>query len=366
MRRFAGALAFALCVAGGGEGPAPEPAPTTPVVPAAPAAGVDPAKLPELLARMNRGLAALERYDYGLATEEFRAAVAAAPGFYPAQFNLAIALLNNQKEPELTETALRAAAALAPKEAGPRLVLGILLSQGVSPPRNEAAEAEFRAAVALAPNDADAHHRLGMALKTLGRPADAEAEFTKALEINPFLGAALYQRGLNRILLEREADGKADLARFQEMEIAKRVDAREISYGFMGPLADAVRDLDPWLPPAPAPHSSAVRFEEVQEAFDDPKDPGGTIAVADLDGDGALDLVFGGFAPSWRRNLGGWKFGPEASLDRSRGDVRYDLCVADLDSDGRLDVALGGGAFVYGAGSADAAIRPAPAGSLGG
>src|SRR5687767_15251754 len=31
MRRFAGALAFALCVAGCGEDPAPEPAPTTPV-----------------------------------------------------------------------------------------------------------------------------------------------------------------------------------------------------------------------------------------------------------------------------------------------------------------------------------------------
>ena len=356
MRRFAGALAFALCVSGCGEEKAPAPPPA--VAPAAPAPGVDPARLPELLARMNRGLAALERYDYGLAAEELKAAVAAAPGFYPAQFNLAIALLNNQKEPELTEKALRAAAALAPKEAAPRFVLGILLSQGVSPPRNEAAEAEFRAAVGLAPGDADAHHRLGMAVKTLGRPADAEASFTKALEINPFLGAALYQRGLNRILLERDADGKADLARFQEMEVGKRVDAREISYGSMGPLADAVRDLEPWLPPAAPPHSSAVRFEEVPSAMDDATDPGGTIAVADMDGDGLLDLVFGGKRPRWRQNEGGFKFGAGRELPLGEsGSPDHDLCIADFDSDGNLDAAIRETGIVLGAGAAKPDVR---------
>jgi Tfp pilus assembly protein PilF len=335
----------------------PKPAP-----PAAKAGPLDPARIPELLGHMNRGLAALERYDYGGASESYRRAVDLAPGFYPAQFNYAVSLVNNQKDPVAAEAALRAAVALSPKEAGARFLLGILLTQGVSPPRTAEAEKEFRAASELAPDDADCHYRLGVVMKEMDRAKEAEAAFTRAIELNPFLGAARYQRGLNRRGLDMEAEATADLNEFRAMEQARRVDSREISYGFMGPLGSAVRDLDRWLPPAPPLEGASVRYVEVEGAVDDATDTGGTIAVADLDGDGPPDLVFAG---GWRRNLGGWKFGPATAFpqppEKSGSlDAGPDVCVADFDADGRLDVAVERGGIVLGAASDRRAVVSHP------
>jgi len=330
--------------------PAPAPAPPPPAV------GVNPAKVTALLAHMNRGLAHLERYDYGAAAEELRRAVAVAPGFYPAQFDLGVALVNIQKDPGGAEKALRAAAVLAPREAAPHYMLGMLLTQGVSPPRTKEAEEEFRRAGELAPEDADCHHRLGLSMKEQGRASDAEKEFSRALELNPFLGAALYQRGLNRLSLDREEEGMADLMRFRDLERAGSVDGRDIAYGLMGPLGNAVRDLGPWLPPAAPEPPHAVAFVPMEGVLEDAKDPGGTIAVADLDDDGVLDLVLGGRTPGWREGQGAWKFGPFGALpalgSKSFGnDGGVDLAVADFDSDGHLDVAVEKGGVVMHAAS---------------
>src|SRR5258706_1509544 len=300
-------VAAALLLAGCNGDEAPPKAPLPPPVPAAPPGpeAIDRAKTPALVGHMNRGLDFLERYDYAGAAASFRKAAELVPGFYPAQFDYAISLVNDQKDPAAAEKALRAAAALAPKEAAPRYMLGILLTQGVSPPRTKEAEEEFRAASALAPEDADCHHRLAMTLKEQDHLQEAEKEFSAAVDLNPYLGAALYQRGINRFQIGREAEAKTDLEKFQVMDRAKSVDSREISYGFMGPLGNAVRDLDRWLPPAPEVEGAAVRFVEVEGALEDATDPGGTIAVADLDGDGLQDLVFGGKSAGLPWNLGG-------------------------------------------------------------
>ena len=180
--------------------------------------------------------------------------------------------------------------------------------------------------------------------------AVVEEEGVVVVKVSDFGLAKVQDAGIDSLTTSGALLGTPHYMSPEQAENAKRVDAREISYGFMGPLADAVRDLDPWLPPLEPPHSSAVRFEEVPEPFDDATDPGGTIAIADLDGDGGLDLAFGGLGAGWRRNLGGWKFAPivrfpveisDSPLKSGMGPGE-DLAAADLDSSGTLDVALAG------------------------
>ncbi len=359
-------LAFAGC--GGEDAPAPAPPPVVAPAPVPPR-GVDGSNEAAVLARMNRGIAHLERYDYGSATEELRAAVALAPGFYPAQLNLGIALLNLQKEPAATEAALRAAAALEPKEAPPRFLLGMHLAHGVSPPRAAEALREFAAAAERAPDDPDAHLRRGMLLREARDDVAAEEAFTRALDLAPHLGAALNQRGLLRRALGREEEGLADLRRFGEMKKADAVDQREVAYGHMGRLADALKDLSRWLPPPKPVEGAAVRFEPVRDALDDDRLADGRVAVADLDGDGVLDLVVSGGAPvrvaGWRRGLGGWKFGPLAPFAAGDGGTPPgDVAVGDLDGDGALDVVVDRRGVVLGAGGA--APRFVPLAAAGG
>jgi len=65
--------------------------------------------------------------------------------------------------------------------------------------------------------------------------------------------------------------------------------------------------------------------------------------LADLDGDGRLDVLVGGvLAVSWHRNQGGGSFGPRQLIDDQAFSTR-DVLAADLDGDGDLD-ALGASA----------------------
>jgi Tfp pilus assembly protein PilF len=361
-------LAAALVTGCGDDDPVvPNPAPPPIAAGAGSAAPLDAATVSRLLASMNRGLSHLERYDYGSSMAEFRAATVTAPGFYPGWFNLGVSLANLQKHPEEAEAALRRAMALEPLEAAPHFMLGMHFLHGVSPPRSAEALQAFATAARLAPRDADSHLRHGLLMKETGDMEGAEAAFTRALTLNPHLGVALYQRGQNRLRLGREDDGMADLERFRVMEQADRTDERDISYGFMGSLGAAITDLERWLPPAPPVESAPVLFTEATGTLDDATDPGGAMALADLDGDGLFDLVAASAQGAfWSRNLGAWKFGPRHPLPAPvavEGLRPGDMAVADLDSDGALDVVLGGWGIVYAAGgeSVRAVAHPAPA-----
>ncbi len=76
------------------------------------------------------------------------------------------------------------------------------------------------------------------------------------------------------------------------------------------------------------------------------------LRVGDLDGDGDLDVVSastGSFDLGWQPNLGGGVFGPRQILGSSFGGTVFGgfsfIDLADLDGDGDLDIALGTGSL---------------------
>jgi len=120
-------------------------------------------------------------------------------------------------------------------------------------------------------------------------------------------------------------------------------------------LADLDGDGDLDLAVAQLDHASAVLLNDgtgtfaVQgpACFTSDVLPSSSVVAGDLDGDGDIDLVFGGCERSGlprqsriMRNLGGGCFLQEV-LDMVDEDVRA-AAIGDLDGDGDLDVAFGG------------------------
>ncbi|MBI4606314.1 MAG: VCBS repeat-containing protein [Planctomycetes bacterium] len=88
---------------------------------------------------------------------------------------------------------------------------------------------------------------------------------------------------------------------------------------------------------------------------------GSSLALADFDGDGALDLAAAGRALEVRRGSGRGSFEAAAAL-RFEGD-RYDLAAGDLDGDGDPDLAVSGSrllVFLRAAGGTFAPPRAQP------
>src|SRR6266511_4167998 len=66
-------------------------------------AAPDDRTLEKILSHHNRAVSLMEQYDPAKAIEEFRQVVRLLPRWTPGRVNLAIALLNSQKEKDLQE-----------------------------------------------------------------------------------------------------------------------------------------------------------------------------------------------------------------------------------------------------------------------
>jgi Tfp pilus assembly protein PilF len=303
---------------------------------------------------MNRGLGFMDQHDNGAAAKELKRATAAAPRFYPAQFDLGLALTNLREDPRGAEEALRAAIALEPGEPAPWFVLGFLLSRVQQVPRITESVEAFRRAVLLAPRDPDARLGLGVTLAATDRPEEGVREIEEAVRLAPHLGPAIYLRAMAYQRAGRAEEALAELRRYKALEQARKVDVREEIHGYEGRLAEPVRDFARWLPPAPPPGaSSALVLRRVEEAFEGgpaSAAAGAALALGDLDGDGVLDVVLGGVAAGWRRGLRDCRFGPPVRLPVG-ATASGDLSLGDLDGDGRLDVVIAGAGIVWAAGA---------------
>src|SRR3954468_12122887 len=305
----------------------------------------------------NIGVAYLEQYNFASATASFRDALRADSTLAMARLNLGIALfyggdakaarpdieaargvLTGRPEPDYVlgliarsedrpEDAIEAFSrvrALDPSDAGAATNLGQLYLQ-----QQKYAEAAdvFRAAAAAEPYNATAAYGLATALTRSGDPSARTA-----MDRFQALRASGYAITYSQAYLEQGRYGEAIASTGAEPQL---VDARTPEVGFTDATATALPAAAAARGGSPAAggggSSSPAAAAETQ---------GGGVTLADLDGDGDLDLIDGG-GDGLRllRNDRG-RFVDVTAAWFGPGPVApaFGAIAADYDNDGRADL----------------------------
>jgi hypothetical protein len=301
---------------------------------------------PALVAATNQAVGLMGRYDFAAAADLLASLAASHPRSAETAFNLAVALINRQRPEDAAEAERRLRPLLDHARLGVRAAyaLGLLLLyQGRD---GDALPLLTRAATAV-PDDPYPAYFAGQA--QLGEaPADAVTWFDKAAALDPRLRSAFYGAFQALQRLGRTADAQARLHDFQTLEGDPRARMAEFKYTRMGPMAEAVvieRAAPAAAAPAATPDGPLFLPPSVlhPRSGQRPAAPG-SITVADIDGDGSIDVFVAGFAAAPAANLvlfqraGAWQGDPDHPLARVP-DVRAALW-GDVDNDGRTDVVL--------------------------
>ncbi len=286
------------------------------------------------------------QFDFNAAVDAFAAIQSAAPDWPEARLNLAVALMNRQRDGD----APRAEALLRELLSTPALArragytLGLLLVHA----GREAEALPLLTSVANGdPPDGFAAYFVGQ-LRLNEAPAEALEWHRRAATQQPLLRSAHYGAFLALRRLNREEEAVVTLARFQALERHPQAVVAEFKYTRMGPLSEAITVDVPGDRPPPAP--SGARFGSPVPLVDDSDvawrrgGPARSITVADLDGDDTLDLFLAGAIDGPAPNAVVMKRGQRYALDRAHplarvGNVRAALW-GDLDDDGLIDVVL--------------------------
>jgi tetratricopeptide (TPR) repeat protein len=296
------------------------------------------------IAQVNRGVAQMGQYDFAGAVATFSTLADGHPGEAGVALNLALARVNRQADGDPTEAERGLSAIVGDAATGTRAkyALGLLrLHAG-----REAEAAQLLSEVAAAtPGDAYPAYFAGQA-RLASAPAEALSWFTRAQAIDPRLRSAFYGAFQALQRLGRADEAAPMLAQFQALERDPRAALAEFKYTRMGPLAMAVT-LDAPPTSGPAVVSGAafapptpINTSGVSWRADGPA----SITVADIDGDGALDLFAAAALAGNAPNAVVIASGDGWTVDRSHPLAKVtDVNAAlwgDIDEDGLLDAVL--------------------------
>jgi len=299
-----------------------------------------------MVARNNEAIGLMGQFDFDAAVTAFEAVHSAHPSWPGGRLNLAIALMNRQgaSDAARAEAALRSLLDVPEVMRQARYTLALLLV-------HEGRDAE---ALPLLVGVADGDPPDGFAAYFAGQqrlapaPAEALAWYEKAIARVPLLRSAHYGAFLALRRLGRDEEAAAALARFQALERNPQALVAEFKYTRMGPMAEAITvDERPGRPPArpagPRFRAAAPVVAGTGAAWR----PGGSprsITVADIDGDGALDIFIADALLGRAANAVLLRRGERWEVDLQHplalvADVRAAIW-ADLDDNGLVDVVL--------------------------
>jgi Tfp pilus assembly protein PilF len=293
----------------------------------------------------NIGVAYLEQYNFPSAAASFRQALQTDQSLAIARLNLGIALFYGG-DAKAARTELEAARTALPGRAEPEYVLGLIAR---SEDRTDDAIAAFERVRTIDPTDAGAATNIGqlylqqreyakaidvLRAATVAEPYNATAEYGLATALtragDPAARAAMdrfqalrntgYAVTYSQAYLQQGRYGEAVASTGAEAEL---VDRKTPEVGF----TDVTASAGPTFTPGPSALEALLAR-------------GGAVALADLDGDGALDLIDGGGAwlRVFRNDHGRFVDVTAAWLGSVPLPPATGVVAGDYDNDGRTDL----------------------------
>lgn len=328
---------------------------------------------PEESAALDRhrllGTAHYENRDFELAIDEFRAALAIHDREAGDWANLGLALCREELYQE-AETALERARRMRPDlpQAGYGLGL-VYLATG----RPAEAQAAFERILVKDPTDAASYYHLGSLHRQAGRAEEAHRAFEAVARHDPDNAAAHYQLFTAAREAGRMEEAGRELAAFNRLrgdEAVLPVSEGKVETGrYAQPVSVPRASFTPW----PESARAGITFHEASAGQGLAGLSGRAAKLADLDGDGDLDLLAAGTASGAcvaLLNGGSGRFAEPSELAGPSPDPNgiVALAVGDWNNDALPDLFLQNGArasFLLNEGGgrfrAAAGLSPAPA-----
>ncbi len=241
----------------------------------------------------NLGVAYLEQYNYDKASAQFRHALEIEPTLTMARVNLAIALLYT---PDLEGATREAKAALQQKEDEPHAhyVLGLIAR---SENRVDDGIAEFKRVLVIDAHDVGALVNLGQLLMQRREYAEAVTLFRRAAEQEPFHVTATYNLAVALTRSGQTEEGQRMTQQFQKLRESGYGTTFANAYLEQGRYAEAIvsTGAEPELVNSATPEVTFAPITTINaasaSAANGAAEAGGGVTLADLDGDGDLDLI---------------------------------------------------------------------------
>ncbi|MBI1872951.1 MAG: VCBS repeat-containing protein [Acidobacteria bacterium] len=247
----------------------------------------------------NRGVALLEQFAYQAAVGAFRQAIELDPSLRLPRLNLPIALFYAGSVKEAT-TQAAAARDKYPDAPQPSYLLGLVARSENRP--DEAATA-FRHVLEMDSQDVGAKVNLAQVYIQQRKYAEAATLCESALAIEPYNATAAYNRAIALVRAGSRDRGQAAMQRFQELRASAYSVTYSQNYLEQGRYAEAVSSTgaEPELvstEPPPVVFADATaslldgeggRSEAAQ--LGQVASPTGGVTLADIDGDGDLDVI---------------------------------------------------------------------------